>query len=73
MSLTDRIDTVDVTFERASGVTPFEGVDAGPRPDASTAATVKVNRSPFGRSLISARVCRPATTTAVLGGDEVIT
>jgi hypothetical protein len=71
MALTDRIDIVDVNVERDSGVTPFEGVDGGPWPLESAAATVNVNRSPLGSPPINARVCPPATTTAELGGDDV--
>jgi hypothetical protein len=71
MALTDRIDTVDVNVERDSGVTLFEGVDGGPRPLESAAATVNVNRSPFGSPPINACVCPPAATTAEVGGDDV--
>jgi hypothetical protein len=71
MALTDRIDTVEVNVERDSGVTPFEGIDGGPLPLESAAATVKVNRSPLGSPPITARVCPPATTTVAPGGDDV--
>ena len=71
MALTDWIDMVDVNAERDSGVTLFEGVDGGPRPLESVAATVKVNRSPLGSPPITARVRPPATTTAEPGGDDV--
>jgi hypothetical protein len=71
MALTDRIDTVDLNVERDSGVTPFEGVDGGPRPVESAATTVNLTRSPLGSPPITARVCPPATTTAAPGGDDV--
>jgi hypothetical protein len=73
MALTDRIDTVDVKVESVAGVTLFDGVDGGPRPLESVAATVKVNRSPLGSPPITARVCPLATTTAAPGGEDVTT